>query len=61
MLDIANTRFFQWTEKPIANDETIKNMVEGSPLVAVMENGVGKVSLGTGSDGELFEGFAFYG
>ena len=61
MLDIANTRFFQWTEKPIANDETIKNMVEGSPLVAVMENGVGKVSLGTGSDGELFEGFAFAG
>lgn len=61
MLDIANTRFFQWTEKPIAGDATVSNIVEGSPLVAVVEDGIGKVSLGTGTDTEVFEGVAFAG
>lgn len=61
MLDIANTRFFQFTEKLISNDATAKNIVEGSPLILKVEDGLGKVSLGTGADAEVFEGVAFAG
>ena len=60
MLDIANTRFFQWTEKALASS-AVANIVEGSPLIAVIEDGIGKVSLGTGNNDEKFEGVAFAG
>jgi len=61
MLDCSQTRYFQYTEKAIANEATAKNIVEGSPLVLKMEDGLGKVGLPTGAATEQFVGVAFAG
>ena len=60
MLDLAYTKIFQSTEKPLASTN-VDNIVEGSPLISTVENGIGKVALGTGVNGEVFEGVAFAG
>lgn len=61
MLDISQTRYFQYTEKTISNADIEKNIVEGSPLVLKMEEGLGKVGLPTGAATEQFVGVAFAG
>lgn len=61
MLDISDTRYFQYTEKVVANEDTAKNIVEGSPLVLKMEDGLGKVGLPTGAATDQFVGVAFAG
>lgn len=60
MIDISISRFDQTSEEKIHSD-SINTIQEGSPLVWKQEDGVGKVSLGTGSDDEKFAGFAFAG
>ena len=57
MLDVANTSYFHYTEELVAND-SLATIVEGSPLVMKVEDGLGKVSLGSGSDSEVFVGVA---
>lgn len=57
MLDIANTSYFHYTEELIHSD-SIETIVEGSPLVMKVEDGIGKVSLGSGKDVEQFVGVA---
>jgi hypothetical protein len=61
MIDNGLTTFFQYNEYPIKQDASANSIVEGSPLVITTDNGVGKVSLGTGSDSEKFLGVAFAG
>lgn len=61
MLDIALTRYFQYTEKLVANDSNATNIVEGSPLVLKIEDGLGKVGLPTGAATDQFVGVAFAG
>ena len=61
MLDIANTRFFQFVEHPIVSTASRDSIVEGSALVFKTEDGIGKVSIGTGSNDEQFAGVAFAG
>ena len=57
MLDVANTSYFHYTEELVAND-SLATIVEGSPLVMKVEDGLGKVSLGSGNDDEVFVGVA---
>lgn len=57
MLDVANTSYFHYTEELVAND-SLATIVEGSPLVMKVEDGLGKVSLGSGSNSEVFVGVA---
>lgn len=57
MLDVANTSYFHYTEELVAND-SLATIVEGSPLVMKVEDGLGKVSLGSGKDSEVFVGVA---
>ena len=57
MLDVANTSYFHYTEELIHSD-SIETIVEGSPLVMKVEDGIGKVSLGSGKDAEVFVGVA---
>ena len=57
MLDVANTSYFHYTEELVAND-SLATIVEGSPLVMKVEDGLGKVSLGSGNDSEVFVGVA---
>lgn len=57
MLDVANTSYFHYTEELVAND-SLATIVEGSPLVMKVEDGLGKVSLGSGKGGEVFVGVA---
>ena len=61
MLDISQTRYFQYTTKLVANEDTAKSIVEGSPLVLKMEEGLGKVGLPTGQNTDQFVGVAFAG
>lgn len=61
MLSLDQTRYFQYTEKLIANDANATSIVEGSPLVLKMEDGLGKVGLPTGAATDKFVGVAFAG
>lgn len=61
MLDISSTRYFQYTEKLVANDANATSIVEGSPLVLKIEDGLGKVGLPTGASTDKFVGVAFAG
>lgn len=61
MLDLGMTRYFQYTEKLVANEATAVNIVEGSPLVLKIEEGQGKVGLPTGNATDQFVGVAFAG
>lgn len=61
MLSLDNTRYFQYTEKLIANDANATSIVEGSPLVLKIEDGLGKVGLPTGAATDKFVGVAFAG
>ena len=61
MLSLENTRYFQYTEKLIANDANATSIVEGSPLVLKIEDGLGKVGLPTGAATDKFVGVAFAG